>query len=388
MKAQRYFYQRFFLSVCLLALSLVGTGSLHAAPMMSLGDSADLFINGSTAIRWDDNLALDENNELDDFVFQLKPGLELVFGNGETAGNFSILYQYDILRYSSEDAFDTENNILVANGSYEGAKFTGTANFAFIESETNTSSINLPGQLIPQEVTTLNLNGEYEISPKTSVGVGIQYVDTSYVGFATNLIPDRDTLSIPVDVYFASSPKLALSAGYRYRTTDIERGNDPDDHFFNVGVRGEMTPKLNGQIRVGYQSRNYSVGSRDDENALSVVGDMVWEATPKTQVSVRLNRDFNVGGAGETLRNTGFMANAQYAYSEIWYFTGNFWFDRNEYVGTTREDDMVGLGVGLVYVPNDYVRVTSGLSFKDNDSNNPGSSYSQSQLSVSASLRY
>lgn len=378
----------YYLKIVTVAGGLLAAGPLFAAPMVSVGNNMDIFFNGSAGLQMNDNLALDESNELDDFVFNLKPGVEFVLGRGQTNAELSVLYQYDIVRYSEEDQFDTELNNFLVNGSFEGAKVSGSANFSFIEVQDNTVSANITGSLIESEITRFGADGEFAFSQKTSFGAGVQYVDTAYVGAVEGILPDRDTLSIPINAYYAISEKLDVSLGYRYRTTDIDGGNDPDDHNFSIGVRGELTPKLTGTASVGYQTRNFTVGSFEDTNGLSADVALTWEATPKVTVDGNLYSDFNLGGAGQTIDEQGFRFDARYAINSLWYLRGQLGFSQLEYIGEGRNDDLSNFGVSLNYTPNEYVLVSAGYAFQENDSSLDLASFTQNVLNLTASLRY
>lgn len=381
---------KLFLTGC--ALLLPGI-FLTAAPMVSIGNNTDLFFNGRASLELNDNITLDPSNELDDVVFHFVPGIEINFGRGQTNADFTILWQEDFVRYTEEDQFDSQQTSVIASGSYETPKFSGSLNLAYLERQSNTNNVNFIGNLIDQDVVTGSAQGEWVLTPKTSFGAGVNYDDIAYQGFAETIIPDRQTLSIPINFYYAISPKLDLSAGYQYRDVDIEDqnsiiGNDPEDHFLNVGLRGEFNPKLTGNIRVGFQERSFSVAGQDDESSLAVDGELVWEASPKVQVTTRLFSDFGIGGAGGSIEQRGIDLNLDYGLSQLWFMGANLGFENSDYVNSTREDDLIDFGVNVRYVPNEYVTFSAGYSYADNDSSLAIADYSQNVLKLTASLRY
>lgn len=383
----------FFSTLRTLGLFAVASTSVMAAPMVSLGNNTDLFFNGSAQVSANDNLALDPVAELDDIVLNFTPGIEINFGRGQTNADFTIIWQEDFIRYSEEDQFDAENTSLAASGSYNGAKFSGTANLSFLERQSNTNSVNAGGSLIDQDIFSGSAMGEWVLSPKTSFGGGIRFHDISYQGFAAGIIPDRDSFSIPLDFYYAMSPKLDLSVGYQYRDVNIEDqngviGSDPEDHRLSVGLRGEFNPKLTGEVKIGLQERSFSTAGLDDESGLSAEGELVWEASPKVQLTTSINSDFGVGGSGGTIENRGLDFDLQYGLSQLWFFGANLGYRNTDFINTTREDDLTQFGLSLRYVPNEYVTVGAGYNYSDNDSNLATAGYSQSLLNITASLRY
>lgn len=75
--------------------------SLNASPLVSIGDNADLFFNGSSSVRWTSNLFRDEVNETSDVIFTVTPGLELNVGRGMANADFSILTSYDLVFFTA-----------------------------------------------------------------------------------------------------------------------------------------------------------------------------------------------------------------------------------------------------------------------------------------------
>jgi len=374
-------------------LILTTINAIVAAPAIPVGNNIDIFFNGKASVSFDDNLALDEANELDDFVYNIVTGIEVGFGRGESNADLRVLWQEDIVRYTDESQFDEENTTLIASGAYEGARIDLSSQFSFIEQQSNTNSINFIGNLIEQDIFTVNRLGEYEVTPKTSFSVGVNSNDTEFKGVAGPVLPDREQASVPITIYHEITPKLDLSLGYRYRDVDVESlggtpGNDGEDHNFTVGMRGDFTPKLNGEIRVGYQERNFDLPGVSSNSSFSAEGELVWQATPKMELTTNLISDFGLGGAGGTIERKGVNFDLNYGINQLWYFGAQAGFENTDFINTTRDDDLFNLGLSLNYSPNEYIRVTTGYSYLDNDSNTVNASFSRNLVNVSASLRY
>lgn len=375
---------------------------LQGSPMVSVGDQTDIFFNGKAGIRFDDNVALDRTNELDDVVYDFTPGVEVAIGRGQSSTKVVLLWQEDIVRYNDNDQFDNELTNLVGQGTYDGVRFDGTATAAYVESQSNSSSVNFVGDLVESRVTKFAATGEYEFSPKFSFGAGFDYQEISYVNSADGVIPDREVLEVPFDFYYELSPKLDLTGGYVYRTNDIETlpgtgfggrpnfGNDPDDNIIRIGLRGEITPKLNGSVRVGWRDREFTSGPIEGESVdgFYMRGDLIYDISQKMAVQLGLFDDFSFGGSGETISTTGFNVDLRYAFSELWFFSLVGGYTTNDYEETGRSDDYFNFGFNVDYEPNDFVRVTAGYRLNDNDSSVDGFSYGQTILHLSASLRY
>ena len=86
-------------------------------------------------------------------------------------------------------------------------------------------------------------------------------------------LADRETYTVPVDIFYELTPKVDLSIGYQYTTSDVGSTEnlvnfgggptgykigsyDSEGHFFNVGARGNLLPKLSGFFKVGYRTND------------------------------------------------------------------------------------------------------------------------------------
>ncbi|MFP4069873.1 MAG: hypothetical protein ACLFVC_06795, partial [Opitutales bacterium] len=108
----------------------------QAAPLVSIGDNADVYFNGSSSVRWTSNLFRDEDDEVDDLVFTVSPGFELNVGRGVSNADINIITRYDILMYDDRDELDTELFHIKALGSYSSSRLDLNGSASFDERQT------------------------------------------------------------------------------------------------------------------------------------------------------------------------------------------------------------------------------------------------------------
>jgi len=405
----------------LLALSALFAvpATQHASPLVSIGDNADIFFNGSSSIRWTSNLFRDEDDEVDDFVFILSPGFELNLGRGASNADLSIVTRYDILMYDDRDELDTELFHIKAMGAYETSRMDTTASISFDERQTTTGDANIDGDLIESEVLAGRISSEYRFSPKFSFGGGIRYSETDYVGEYDDFFADREEITFPIDLYYELTPKVDLSVGYAYSQTEVGETirptglltsrsvseYDTESHFFNVGARGNLLPKLDGFFKIGYRTRelddstvqNFLGGlpigpavetDRDDRGTLGIDADLTWAATPKLTVGTQLGRDFGVGGEGEDTTNTSARVNATYSINANYAASAFGSYILREYEESGDDDNQYNIGLRLNYIPNQYWRIGVGYTYSENDSDRDFRSYEDHTFDLTASLRY
>lgn len=391
--------------VCLsliLSLAAVLGHSSTAAPLISVGDNTDIFFNGSSGLQWSSNVFRNNDNEEDDLMWSLTPGFEVNFGRGASNTDLSVVTQYEIRRYMDLNDLDTELFSIQANGSYQTSRLDLNASAYFREQKTATGDVNIDNDLVETDNLGASVNGEYDFSPKFSFGAGLGYSETEYKAPYDSRFSDRERFNVPLDLYYELTPKVDLSVGYTYGETDVSGrpatpASNPyttEDHFLNVGARGNLLPKLNGFFKVGYRDRDSDRVNAASDSSLGLDSSLTWTATPKMSAILGLSRDFGVGGEGNSTENTSVSLTSNYTLNS--YFTATAFTDfiMRDYTVTDREDDQFRLGARLTYTPNRYWSFGAGYAYSENDSDDPSRadssarSYEDHTIDFTASLRY
>lgn len=379
-----------------------------AAALVSIGDHANLFFNGSATVRADDNIFLDESDEESDVIFILSPGLELDIGNSTNA-NVNLSYREDFYLYTDNSDLDSNQSNVYLDAFWSQARLDLSLNASFEQLiQASPDTLVIPGQLVERDFTRAGIRGEYEIGARTSASVGI---DSSFTSYESPVFADRDIVSIPVNFYYELTPLVDVSLGYRYRQTDVDDrlsilsvapslvfgparpGVDYEDHYFNVGVRGELAPKLIGEARVGYQERQLD-NDEGDDSGLSFGVDLSHFTTARTTLTAGLFRDYETGGRGAGILSTGGSLGVNHALSHLLSArAGVNYFERDwetnapgDSIG--REDETLDFNVGVTYSPNMYLDLSAGYIFRTNDSSFDAFEYDSNILSFTAALRY
>jgi hypothetical protein len=355
-----------------------------AAPFLAVGDNAELFLTATVGVANDDNIFLRSAGEVSDTIFTVTPGVDFIFGrNAATSGNAYL--RQEILRYSDRSALDSENLAVGINTLYTNGKSKFDFGASYVESASN--DISVPGFILEKATTNLRAMGEIGATEKTSVGAGFKFEQADYKqggGFR-----DNDMWEVPVDVYFEYSPKLQTSVGYRYRSTEIDRSTaafpSSKDHFFNVGARGEFTPKLTGQIRVGYVQRKFDSG-RGDKSDIGAQGDLSFAASPKTNVNLGLGSDYGSSATGEYVNTKSISIGSTTRIDEQWSWNANVAYRDLEYAA--RNDDFMQLGLGLAYTYNAFVNFAGSVSHRTQSSTQAASEFDNNVFNLTANIRY
>ncbi len=355
--------------------ALLATGS-HAAPFMAVGDGAELFVTGTLGVRADDNIFLDRK-ATSDTVFDINPGLELTFGkDAQLKGALSATVAF--ANYSSNTNLNTVLFSSDFGSKYDDGKLKLGFNLGF--HEVNQNSVDIRG-LNRRDVFTSAGNTEVEISQITSVGAGISF---QHENFKRKTFGDTDTLTVPIDFFYKWTEKVDLSFGYQYRDYQTTVGQDSNDHFFNLGARGEFTPKFNGKIQIGLSTRKLAKGS--DETLLGFTSNFNYELTAKTSLQFGGSNDFGTTPSGAQQKNLSANVAATTKLTEDWSVNAGLSWRAIDSLGHT--DDYIEGTLGATYVMNANVRFVGSYVYRNNSSPLSTSEFSNNAFSVSASIRY
>src|ERR1043165_9009515 len=254
--------------VAVLAFSLVS--SSHAAPFMAIGDGAELFITGALSIRSDDNVFLTPN-ATDDVIYEITPGAELTFGKDAQLKG-ALTAQLAWTNYADNGKLNTNLFGTDFFTKYDDGKLKLGFNAGFHELNQNTPDVS---GLTRRDVFNVGGNGEMEVSQLTSVGAGIAF---NHENYRKSGYTDSDSITIPVDFFYKWTPKVDVSLGYRYRDYQVDIGQDSTDHYFNIGARGDFSPKLTGRFTLGYTQRNLQRGN--DDSLFGIDASFSYEVSP------------------------------------------------------------------------------------------------------------
>lgn len=367
---------------CLVSSVLLGSASLSAAPFLAIGDSSELFLTATTGARYEDNVLLTENGEVDDVALEFVPGIELVFGKGSLY-NGTFVVQEKFTEYLDNDDLSSNLTSVIFDSNYEGSKLTGSLGGSFREIEQNNRDLAGNPDLTRRDVTAAYLKGELAITEKSKIGTGVDYRDTNYRVAGFN---DSTTYAVPLNYYFAITPKVDLSAGIRYRETQVSGAGDYTDVYYNVGARGDFTSKLTGKFSIGLTERDPENGS--STSLLGMDFDLSYAVSPKTVAKLTIGNDFDTsssGGVSQEVFNVGLSANTQISAN---FSAGASASYQNADYSTGREDDFITLGLNASYVFNEHITGVIAYSYQDNDSSIAGGSFVANVVSVSAVFRY
>ena len=374
----------------LLALTAPLCGfTLSSAAQM--GEDTQLHVLADAAFVYQDNLFLRSQNEIADRYLEFSPGLELrLFPQG--AASATIRYQHRFTFFRDKDELDGDYSDLDISAKYNTGVIVGQAYARFREDASNTTDVNLDGVLIERDHLDAGGSMKYDISELTAMKIGVDYSAVDYeLGFFT----DHEAVAVPLTFFYKIRPKIDLTAGVRYRTTNTSGGFqqafDYEDTYYFVGAVGELfSPVIYADVSVGFQEREYD-NSALDATSGSYDITFIYVGDVKTNVYLGLSRDYRTSAiAGRTYAFTSASLGATYKLNDMVSLNGSVVYGETEYEQSLRAEDMQFLNLGASYTPNEYLTFNASYRYADVDGNglDNASSYENNTIRVSASLRY
>jgi hypothetical protein len=358
--------------------------SAQADPLLSFGPDIPLFVTADATVRRDDNVFLTEQNRKSDTIFLLSPGFDMHYAGGEASAG--LIFNEQFVRYASTSDLDDHLANVAGNLGYNGGESKLTAAAAYQQEDQSTLVSQNVDQTLKHSLENASFNGEWGVTAKTTIGAGASFQRTIYPEAG---LVDSDVWSFPADFYYAVRPKVDLSLGYNYGKTTLDNGvGDSSDQFFNVGARGEFTPKLSGQIRVGVTELKAAQGSSSSQLGLGATLNYLF--SPRTTFDFSADNGFTESATGTSESTFSLNSTGHFELSQAWSMTLGGSFDSTKYlmsIPARRDNFWVG-DIGLSYAWTSDTALQMSYLFRKNTSTLELATFSDEVLSLSASSRF
>jgi polysaccharide biosynthesis protein VpsM len=367
-----------------------------SAPKLSLGDNASIALTASVGVRHDDNVFLSDTAKVGDTIYSFTPGIEFRFGQNSLAHG-GLNYQHAFSRYAQH----TSPSVRLGSGSadfgYDNGVVAALGSATYQQLNQNSTGSAGPGGTTAyrRDISGYDAGLEMHLSAKTSVKAGAQINRTKYK--SAGLIGSENT-SWPLNFYYQTTPKLDLSTGVTFSQVKPDSvGPRGRDTFYNVGMRGEITPKLSGNFSAGYRVRK--VDTRPNENLVGFNGSFDYELTPKTSLSLAASRDFSVGVQGESLKSGSYSLQLSSTPSQQWQFSSGLTYRTDDYgaavfdprnttPANVRKDNYWVGSFAATYVFSSWLSFTADETYRTNRSSIEAVQFTNNIISLSLNLRY
>jgi len=365
----------------LLTVSTVLALVSHAA--IDAGNGVKIVPNLITSVDFNDNLFLTPVNQQNETLYRVSPGILISSGDG-ALNTTTFSYNEEFQFYSSDSDLDTALALVDLSSSYDDGKMKIDLNAFYHQANQAQRDVRSIASLVKRDLIHGGIADEVKWTEKTSARIGVAYDDTDYkpAGYA-----DWKWVEVPAQYFYAIQPKLDASVGFRYKKNQVSGlGRDSDEYFYNVGLRGELTPKLTGEVQVGYNQLKPDSGSSED--SLGLKANLIFAVSQKTSLSLEALDEFGYSSSGTPFKNVGATARFDTAFSPAFHLKGNVFWYNYDYLSTSRSDDYYGGQLSGTYTFNEHAEVSATYTYSKNDSNLAGLSYDNNIVALSATLKY
>ena len=371
-----------------------------------------------------DNLFLTDNNEQEDWITTVEPGISLSYDGRPVnlAIDYSLRYQF----YKNNDDLDSFENAqrgTAAANFFSGRPFTlsvsGTISRETLDERDNNTDEN---ELVNKStVYQLSVTPQYrlQISESFSLVFSYSYDRTDYVDPLGN---DSEDHTGRLSLVKQLSTNTEISANYSYTVHQSEDDEEYDEQSYTLGLNQQLGPRTRIRLEGGYSTVEFDTGLGDETTNWLV--DLSYQLTAPLTLSLIYTQDFSVT-ATEGLTKTrdasfvvAYAKESLTASAELfWKFsdyvrqlrkdesygsrfrlsvplsralTSNFnaEYEKAQYDDVTDEEvDHYSVGASVDY---DFRRflTTLGYRYRLNDSDNNNNDYTNNTVTLSVSLRF
>lgn len=356
---------------------------------------------------FDDNLALKDTAEKEDFVWRIAPGALFGVGEFRDKGNYITLdYTPTVNLYTKYDDFNSLDHKLDFNAGWKLSKLT----LGLGQSYENASGkqVEVAGFVQQKTYTTL-LTSMYEFSDKTSAELnGRQMIMRSEEQFIESGIPDDELTSVnqwEIEAWgnYKQSEKLTLGVGATVGWRDISDDGDlpdeidtPNQTFQQISTRAayEVSEKVDVSGSIGLFFSQFQGG--DDESPSLVFNlEGSWQPLENTYVTGEAYRR-DVPSLSQTAQNytaTGFRASVRQIFAEKYTAALAGGFENTDYSSAgegavDRNDDYIWVRPSLAFQFNERIDAGVFYFYRTKNSNTDGADFSNKQIGVFSNYRF
>jgi len=248
---------------------------------------------------YDSNLFYRANHEIGDFITGISPGINLYLGKPER-NSISFNYQLDRLIHADRSEMDGNNHTFAIQTQLQGPHWLlkGQDKIQLLSNRALGYELNFVQVLVDYEAYRDNYRLTYNLSEKTSLYLDGVYDAVDYAKGTSVL--DYNNFAVTAGFGYAALPKTTFFGEIYYGQTATDP-NTPllpkyaHSDFLGgfLGAKGDFTAKLSGQLKAGYETRQFS-DNTEAGGAMVVAAALDYRLSEKSWASFSYVRRSNV----------------------------------------------------------------------------------------------
>lgn len=392
-----------FIFFCFIIISLIFSFSSSALaqqrerageePRIKIGS---LEIHPSLEVEqvWDDNIFQESTNEQHDLITLTRPGIRFFIPiTGDHYLDLDYFAELSVFSDNSQENY--QNQTLNAGGNLN---FPGGLYFMvrdIYRDTTDPSSSAEQSDLDPRTRKKLNTALStlgYKLGEKSRAELGFSYYTIDYEDPANDRL-DRSEVAGRGTYFYKFWPKTTALFEFVHSSNMFDQlaQTDPQDdskaYEFNTGLRFNTDAKLRGDIRVGYEKRDFETIGDDDNFVFDA--DLTWLATPKFTGRISFSRSTEnaESSTDEFYTHNEVSVGATHRFTNKLYGSIDFTYYKDDY-NTDREDENAIEVVEAGYYFKEWLRVFVRYEREDFDSTIDLNDYEDNRVSFGIAMTY
>jgi polysaccharide biosynthesis protein VpsM len=355
------------------------------------------------ALEYDDNILLTPEDEIDDLIWTISPGVVIELPSSRYA--IRLGYRADILRYMDNTDLDTVHHsaLFDVRVNFPGGLGLRLSDRFLITDDFAGFAVPELTERVERYENTLDVGADYTLRERFTLDVGYRWFLVDYQDEPEFDQFDREDHTIAGILFYRFMPKTSVlgEVDYnlvRYDIPAVAADRDSDAWRFKLGLKGDLTAKTTATIKIGWEWRDYDNPGREDWDGLVAEGEITWKYREPSEVRLYGGRA-NV----ESLDDPFDYYISSYAGVEVRHFLrerlilrvralgGVNDYPDEETVGTQtaeRNDTFFEAGASLRYQIRKWLAVEVGYSFLILDSNFDQFDYQANRVKGSVILTY
>lgn len=352
-----------------------------------VGSAARLKMGVSTEALYDSNVYLTSNNKKHDYINVTSPKFLLDVPMGiDQRHLLQLLYTADVGTFSDQKSQNYVNQNAAANLNLRLPFGYFNVNNDFKDTVDRAST----------EFTSQVRRKENRASAALGVEINKLTYEAAYANFLKRYY-DKDFQNVEYneDIYtgtvlYQLFPKTKALVEYSHGVVDYTKNSSRDGHYDQgmVGLKGQLTGKTVGVVKMGYQKREYNTSSRNGyEGFISETG-IITDFSERTQVELKYLKN----AVESTYENNSYYDMHAVILDIKQKLMGNFsillnsklarhlYPENDADINKKRKDTLLSEGLTLQYSIKDWGKVNLGYQYLEDISNEDSQSYNDHQV--------